>query len=98
MHKQDRRSSSISPGQNRCGDPSQPLAPTEDDIRAYAFHLYQQNGCKPGQDLENWLEAAACLSANIPPQESNTRLHQYLYKTENAGLDSHAPSPVAFTS
>lgn len=50
--------------------------PTDDEIRDYAFHLYQQSGCLPGHDLENWLEAKACLEANIPRELSHTRHHR----------------------
>ena len=36
---------------------------TEDEIRDYAYHLYQQSGCVAGRDVENWFEAKACLEA-----------------------------------
>ena len=49
---------------------------TDEDIRDYAFHLYQQSGCVPGHDLENWLEAKACLEANIAKDQSQSRLHR----------------------
>ena len=52
--------------------------PSEQDIRDYAFHLYQQSRCEPGRDLDNWLEATACLRADIPAHHSGTRLHQYV--------------------
>jgi len=54
--------------------------PSEDDIREYAFHLYQQSNCVSGHDLDNWLEATACLQANIPAHRSDTRLHQHVNK------------------
>jgi hypothetical protein len=54
-----------------------PIQPTEDDIREYAYHLYTQNGCVPGRDLDNWLEARACLCACIPQEHSHTRLHRH---------------------
>ena len=50
---------------------------TEDEIRDYAYHLYQQSGCIPGHDVENWIEAQACLEANIPREHSHTRLHRH---------------------
>jgi hypothetical protein len=56
--------------------------PSEDDIRAYAFHLYQQGGEVPGHDVENWLEATACLKAQIPTHGSRVRLHLYINGTE----------------
>jgi hypothetical protein len=55
------------------------LAPTEDEIRDYAYHLYEQGGRIPGHDVENWLEARACLQANIPTPGSRARLHRHLH-------------------
>jgi len=52
--------------------------PNEADIRDYAFHLYVQNRCTPGHDLDDWLEAAACLKANIPPHQAASRLHRHV--------------------
>ena len=37
----------------------------EDDIRAYAAHLFEQSGRIPNRDIENWLEAKACLEAHL---------------------------------
>ena len=37
----------------------------EDDIRAYAAHLYVRSGRIPNRDIENWLEAKACLEAHF---------------------------------
>lgn len=48
--------------------------PGDDAIREYAYHLYQQSNCAPGQDLHNWLEATACLKAAIPGNLSGTGL------------------------
>ena len=36
---------------------------TDDDIRAYAHHLYVQSGRVAGRALDHWLEAEACLRA-----------------------------------
>ena len=55
---------------------------SDDDIRDYAYHLYLLSGCVPGRDLDNWLEAKACLSARIPKAETHTRLHR---QTERVG-------------
>ena len=60
---------------------------TDDEIRDYAYHLYQQSGCIPGHDVENWLEAQACLEASIPREHSHTRLHRHRH--------SHAAAPSA---
>lgn len=58
--------------------PSPSVDPIEDDIRAYAYHLYEQSGCLPGHDLDNWLEAKACILAHIPRQETHNRLRHHL--------------------
>jgi len=52
--------------------------PCEDDIRCYAYHLYEQSGRMPGHDLDNWLEATACFKANIPGHCSHRRLHRHM--------------------
>ena len=57
--------------------PVQPEPVNEDDIRDYAHHLYLQSGYIPDRDLDNWLEAKACLGACIPQSESHTRLHRH---------------------
>ena len=49
---------------------SSPFGPPvldEEDIRAYAEHLYQLSGRLPDRDLANWLEAKVCLEAHFPP-------------------------------
>ena len=66
--------------------PACPTAPTEDDIRDYAYHLYQQSSCVPGHDVDNWLEATACLKANIPAHCSHSRLHQHVNGPKNDEL------------
>jgi hypothetical protein len=71
--------------------PTAPItAPTEDDIRDYAYHLYQQGSSAPGHDVDNWLEATACLKANIPAHCSHSRLHQHINGPKNGEL--HAVS------
>jgi hypothetical protein len=55
-------------------------SPSDDEIRDYAYHLYDQSGFAAGRDLDNWLEAKACLSSGIPKSESHIRLHQNSFK------------------
>ena len=69
--------------------PFEPIS--EDDIRDYAYHLYTQSGCTPGRDLDNWLEARACLGECIPPSQSHLRLHRHTHET------SAVPAAVAKT-
>ena len=47
----------------------------EDDIRSYAEHLYDQSGREPGHDLENWLEAEACLRSRLLSSRAERRRH-----------------------
>ena len=37
--------------------------PTHEEIAQRARAIYEQTGCVPGRDLENWLEAEAQLMA-----------------------------------
>jgi len=68
--------------------PSAPLSkqPSEDEIRDYANHLYVQRGSADGHDRDDWLEAEACLGANIPKESSRTRMHHHAQITERATL------------
>lgn len=50
--------------------------PTDDEIRDYAHHLYEQSGCIPGRDLENWLEARDCLMAQAKFAKPETHLQK----------------------
>ena len=67
---------------------------TDDDIRSYAEHLYDQSGRVPGHDLDNWLEAKACLEASIPREQSHRRLHEHLnggrHRAASARTRAHA--------
>jgi hypothetical protein len=60
--------------------------PPEDEIRDYANHLYVQHGSLNGHDRDDWLEAEACLRANIPKDSSRTRMHHYTQVTERLVL------------
>ena len=60
--------------------------PTQEEIRDYANHLYVQRGSVNGHDRDDWLEAEACLAANIPKESSRTRMHRHTQITERAAL------------
>jgi hypothetical protein len=60
--------------------------PPEDEIRDYANHLHVQQGSLNGHDRDDWLEAEACLRANIPKESSRTRMHHHAQITERAAL------------
>jgi hypothetical protein len=66
--------------------------PSENEIRDYAYHLYEQNNRIPGRDLENWMEAKACLIARIPSQASHMRLQHFIASHEHGYIekDSHS--------
>jgi hypothetical protein len=57
---------------------------SEDEIRDYANHLYVQRGAVNGHDRDDWLEAEACLNAQIPKESSRTRMHHHTQLTERA--------------
>lgn len=44
-----------------------PAMPSEQEVRNYAYHLYQQSGCEPGHDLEHWRAATAYLTGRTSP-------------------------------
>ena len=54
------------------------LEPCDDLVRDYAYHLFVQSGRIPGCDLDNWLEAKACIRANVPMHRSHVRLQRHL--------------------
>jgi hypothetical protein len=60
---------------------------SEDEIRDYAQHLFEQSGRVLGRDLDNWLEAKACLQANIPKQHAHRRLHRQQHPEEFATVE-----------
>ena len=33
------------------------------DIAEYAYHLYEQRGCEPGHEMDDWLEAERRLAS-----------------------------------
>ena len=61
-------------------------ASSEAEIRDYANHLFVQRGSVHGHDYDDWLEAEACLNANIPKESSRTRMHHHTQITERVGL------------
>ena len=65
--------------------------PSDELVRDYAQHLYEQNGRIPGRDLDNWLEAKACLEANIPRHRSHARLQN---RPASAGPAEACEPPV----
>jgi hypothetical protein len=69
--------------------------PAEDDVRDYAYHLYVQSGSSPGHDLDNWLEAKACLCACVPKSDSHARLHQHTEKQKLTKASGAAAKTIA---
>ena len=62
--------------------------PSENEIREYAFHLYELSNRAPDRDLDNWYEATACLKAHIPTHQSGRRLHRHRNGTYDLELTS----------
>jgi hypothetical protein len=75
--------------------PTAPAEVTEEDIRAYAYHLYEQSGRTPDRDTDNWLEAEACLRANIPAHSSHLRLHHHLARSASERPTAEEPRVTA---
>ena len=71
--------------------------PDEELVRDYARHLYEQSGRIPVRDLDNWLEAEACLEACIPRHRSPMRLPRHLTGPEpvEAGPPASEAHPSA---
>jgi hypothetical protein len=70
-----------------------PPAPCEEDIRNYAYHLYEQSGRMLGHDLDNWLEATACLTARIPEHCTHRRLHRHVNEPQAGKVDAASSEP-----
>ena len=66
--------------------------PDENLIRDYARHLYEQSGCVPGRDLDNWLEAERTLTAALQRSAQN-RIRRDLISTHEEvsveAMDAH---------
>ena len=45
--------------------------PTHEEIARRAYMLFEQSGCIPGRDLENWLAAEAQLNNGHKSERSN---------------------------
>jgi Protein of unknown function (DUF2934) len=45
--------------------------PTREQIAARAYEIWQQSGCLPARDAENWAQAERELSAGCAAQESS---------------------------
>jgi hypothetical protein len=63
------------------------LPPTEDAIRDYAFHLYEQGGHSHGHDVDYWQEAKACILANIPKESTRIRMHNHIQITQREAIE-----------
>lgn len=69
--------------------------PSEDEVRDYAYHLYVQGGRAEGHEMDNWLEAEACLCACIPKDATHTRLHQHTQSQEKSPAASSTQMAAA---
>ncbi len=59
---------------------------TEEMIRIRAHELYEQRGCEPGHDLDDWLQAEAEIAGKKPPNkaDSPTKLQAKLHRVAAA--------------
>ena len=67
---------------------------SDTEIRDFAYHLYEEGNRIPGRDVENWMEAKACLAAGIPAHASHMRLQYFIarHDHENAQHELHPGS------
>lgn len=73
--------------------------PSEADISAYAYHLYEEGGHVHGHDVANWHEAIACLNANIPSHQSHRRMqHSATAPTAGSVVAGFPAVPVSLDS
>ena len=63
--------------------------PSDDEIRDFAYHLFEQGDHAPGQDLAHWFEASAFLSSNQAPQHHGTH-HNPPIKQRGAATPGNA--------
>jgi hypothetical protein len=47
--------------------------PADEDIRNYAYRLFEQRGGEPGHDIDDWLEARAWLRSSVPGKRAHVR-------------------------
>jgi len=66
-------------------------APSDQLIREYAFHLYEQSGYAPGRDNDNWQDATACLNADILAHRSENRLQDHAASIAVARASASSP-------
>lgn len=63
--------------------------PSDEDIRHYAYQIYEQNNCTPGHDLAHWFEAAAFLKSNPPERRHGSHHNPPIHaseRSEHAGV------------
>lgn len=68
---------------------TEPRYYTDDDLRAYAHHLWIQGGMS--FDRDPWGEAKACLEANLPPAEPRVRFRRQL---QSGGTRARPGDPI----
>ena len=59
-------------------DTAASLDPTEEAIRMRAYELYEQRGCEPGHELDDWLQAEAEIMGKKrrAPKGDRTEVHR----------------------
>ena len=60
------------------------------EIEQYAYHLYEQRGCQPGHELEDWLEAEKRLmNPNPAGREEQSRPRPDQQKRKAQRIDDY---------
>jgi Protein of unknown function (DUF2934) len=82
--------------------------PTPREIAKLAYEIWRQGGCKPGTDMENWLQAEKQLKTDLPrslpqtdsPEPNRTATAElditktnHLRRATNVRLQNHLVRP-----
>jgi hypothetical protein len=77
-------------------------SPTPREIAKLAYEIWRQGGCKPGTDMENWLQAEKQLKAALSQSDSpetnrmveldNSKMN-HLRRATNVRFQNHLVRP-----
>lgn len=79
--------------------PTTQAEPLREEIEQFAYHLYEQRGCQPGHELEDWLEAekqlisaageAGATKQTSEEEQSNSRASDQQRRRKAQRLDDY---------
>jgi len=75
------------PFQNQADETSERKTPSHEEIRRRAFEIYLERGCRPGDELDDWLRAERELQKVALFARDWDRLQQRAVQTPKAEID-----------